>query len=237
MAPPARKETISSRVLADLRGAILRAELVPGQKINLDQLRERFDTSISPLREALARLTADGLVLFEDQRGFRVSRVSAAELDDLFATRMTLEPVALSEAMRHGDMDWESEVIRALHRLSRTSPAVDPLLWLSVHDTFHKALIAGRSRALQRRLCAGLIDLSHRYRALTGLAGDGEGSPDSHEALAEAALRRDTVAATERLCRHIEAERAALARSFASGPHEARVPVKPVEGPRPSGIT
>lgn len=216
MAQPARKETISSRVLADLRGAILRAELLPGQKINLDQLSQRLDTSISPLREALARLTADGLVLFEDQRGFRVAPVSAGELDDILASRKTLETAALSEAIAHGGMDWEAEVVRALHRLSRTSPAGDPPLWRSAHDAFHKALIAGTSRALLQRFCGGLIDLTHRYRALTDLAGDGEGGPDGHGALAEAALRRDAAEAVARLSRHLEAERAELARAFAA---------------------
>jgi hypothetical protein len=102
MTVPPRKETISSRVLADLRGAILRADLSPGAKINLDHLRHRFDTSISPLREALARLTADGLVVFEDQRGFRVATVSRVELDDLYALRADLEVMA----RRHGLGKW-----------------------------------------------------------------------------------------------------------------------------------
>lgn len=214
MTAPARKETISSRVLADLRTAILRADLAPGAKINLDQLRERFQTSISPLREALARLTADGLVLFEDQRGFRVAPVSEAELDDIQAMRLTLEVSALREAVRHGGMDWESDIIRSLHRLSRTSPAADAAQWLGSHDAFHLALIAGTPRLLLRKSCAVLMDLSRRYRSLTGLAGDGDSGPDGHEALAAATLGRDADKAADCLFRHFEAERAALARSF-----------------------
>jgi GntR family carbon starvation induced transcriptional regulator len=216
MTAPARKETISSRVLADLRGAILRGELVPGAKINLDHLREQFEASISPLREALARLTADGLVLFEDQRGFRVAPVSATELDDILAMRLTLEVAALREAVRHGGMDWESGIIRALHRLSRTSATSEPAPWLGSHDAFHYALIAGSPRHLQLRTCAGLMDLTRRYRSLTGFVGDGESGLDSHEALAMAALQRDADMAADRMSNHLEAERTSLAQSFAS---------------------
>jgi GntR family transcriptional regulator, carbon starvation induced regulator len=214
MTAPARKETISSRVFADLRGAILRGELAPGSKINLDHLRDRFNTSISPLREALARLTADGLVVFEDQRGFRVSSVSRAELDDILALRMTLEVAALREAVHHGGMDWESNIIRAQHRLGRTSATADPVQWANSHDVFHHALIAGTPRALLRRTCAGLVDLSRRYRALTGLSGDGDTGPDTHDTLAEAILRREPDNATECLRRHLGAERAALLRGM-----------------------
>lgn len=214
MTLPPRKETISSRVLAELRRAILRAELLPGAKINLDHLRERFDTSISPLREALARLTADGLVLFEDQRGFRVAPVSLAELEDIFALRADLELAALRESVRLGGMDWESGIIRALHRLSRTSPQGDRDAWLAAHDALHRALLAGTPRMLLLRSCAGLADLALRYRALGETAGDGDSGPDSHEALALAATRRDEAAALAHLGRHLAAERHAISAGF-----------------------
>lgn len=216
MTAPARKETISSRVLADLRGAILRAELAPGVKINLDQLRKRFDTSISPLREALARLTADGLVLFEDQRGFRVAPVSRAELDDVLAMRLDLEVAALRDSVRHGAMDWESDIIRALHRLGRTSATDDPAQWQGSHDGFHRALIAGTPRILLLRTCVGLIDLSRRYRSLTGLAGDGAVGMHSHDAIAMAAVRRDAEEAAHCLTAHLEEERKALLQGSAA---------------------
>lgn len=218
MTAQARKETISSRVLAELRGAILRAEIAPGTKINLDLLRHRIQTSISPLREALARLTADGLVLFEDQRGFRVAPVSAAELDEIFTMRLLLEVAALREAVQSGGMDWETQIIRALHKLKRISRQDEPSNWLAAHDGFHHALIAGAGRPLQIGACLGLMDLSHRYHVLAGEV-EGEGNDAAgHEALAEAALRRDAERAEGLLRGHLEAQKAALHAHFLALP-------------------
>lgn len=205
-----RKETISSRILADVRGAILRAELLPEEKINLDALRARYQTSISPMREALARLTADGLVLFEDQRGFRVAPVSREEYADLAALRADLESLALQQAVARGDMGWESGVIRAMHRLRRTSNDVEPVAWRQAHDAFHHALIAGVGRPVLLQTRARLADLGLRYRAIAGLGGDGESGPASHEVISAAATRRDAAAAIAALRAHLEEEALAV---------------------------
>lgn len=75
-----RKPTLAGRVPLELRRAILNGQLQPGEKINLDRMREDFDVSVSPIREAVSRLVADGLVEFEDQRGFRVAPISLENL-------------------------------------------------------------------------------------------------------------------------------------------------------------
>ena len=69
--------TLSTTLVARLRDAIMRGELLPGSKLNLDRLRTAFGVSLSPLREALCRLENDGLVALIDQRGYRVTPVSA----------------------------------------------------------------------------------------------------------------------------------------------------------------
>ncbi|MGL4312014.1 MAG: GntR family transcriptional regulator [Paracoccaceae bacterium] len=208
-----RKETISSRICTDLRGAILRAELLPDDKINLDALRLRFQTSISPLREALARLTAEGLVLFEDQCGFRVSPVSREEYADIASLRTELDCLALGEAVARGNLAWESGVIGALHRLRRTSYEAEPLIWQQAHDAFHFALVAGTARPVLLQTRSRLSELDRRYRALAGVGGDGETGPASHEAISAAATRRDTKAAVAALRTNLADEaQAVLAR-------------------------
>lgn len=204
MPPEPRKETISSRMLADIRGSILRAELRPGTKINLDELRDRYSTSISPLREALARLTADGLVLFEDQKGFRVAPVSPEEFTDLAALRADLEVTALRASVEKGNMDWESEVVRALHRLVRTPPDDPADGWLQAHSAFHHALVAGAGRPVLLATLTALSEKVRRYRALLGLRGIGQ---PLNEEIAAAATHRDAETAVARLREDLAQER------------------------------
>lgn len=77
------KNTIGSQLAFRLREAIISGGLEAGSKINLDKARQSFNVSLSPLREGLARLISDGLVEFEDNRGYRVAPVSLANLEEI----------------------------------------------------------------------------------------------------------------------------------------------------------
>jgi len=66
--------TLASSVYDRLRGDILSGSLPPGEKLRTEALRSRYEVGNSPIREALNRLSADGLVTREDQKGFRVAR-------------------------------------------------------------------------------------------------------------------------------------------------------------------
>lgn len=212
MAPPPRKETLSSRIVADLRAAIVRGDLKPGEKLNLDRLRAAQQVSISPLREAMARLVADGLVAFEDQRGYSVTPVSPADLAEITRLRCTLEAMALRGAIATGDLDWESQVMGALYRL-RTTPRGPqaPDAWEAAHTAFHLTLLSGARMPLVLEFCTRLRGLQDRYRALY-LADlpAGRDVQAEHDAIAAAACARNADLAVSRLVAHIEATGALL---------------------------
>ena len=165
-----RKETISSRISATLRSAILRGDMAPGSRINLDRLREEYDISISPLREAVSRLVADGLVEFEDQRGYRVAPVSLANLAEVTALRAELDVMALRASITHGGLDWESDVLRTHYLLTRAirDPARPETFaaWEEAHSKFHRALIGGCGMPLMLTICGVLHNMTDRYRHL-----------------------------------------------------------------------
>jgi DNA-binding GntR family transcriptional regulator len=89
-----RKTTRSGRRTDRIAAAILRAALAPGDKITLDRRRDRCGTSVSPLRQATARLAATGLVPFAGRRGHRVAPVSAADLDEAMRLAAAFERLA-----------------------------------------------------------------------------------------------------------------------------------------------
>lgn len=209
-----RKETLSSRLAIRLREQILGGALPPGSKINLDRLREEHDSSISPLREAVSRLVSDGLVSFEDQRGYSVTPISAANLAEVTRLRAELEGLALETALREGDLDWESDVMRALYQLTHTrrDPAVPATLeaWEAAHSAFHRALVSGCNMPLLLHFCTMLHHLNDRYRRLfQPPGGDGRNLDDEHRAIAEAATRRSPEAVVLLRC-HVLGTGAAL---------------------------
>lgn len=206
--PDDGKNTIASQLASRLREAIISGALEAGSKINLDRAKQSFNVSLSPLREALARLISDGLVEFEDNRGYRVSPVSLGNLEEITSLREEFETYALREAMRVGDVEWESNVMRALHRLNRTErDAARPQTleqWEAVHRDFHLTLISGCGKPLLLNFCKTMLNLNDRYRRtfLTRTSGDRNVSAE-HSEIAQGAVARDIEYACDRLREHI----------------------------------
>ncbi|MGN7715144.1 GntR family transcriptional regulator [Agrobacterium radiobacter] len=202
------KNTISSQLASRLREAIISGELEAGSKIHLDRARQSFNVSLSPLREGLARLISDGLVEFEDNRGYRVSPISLANLEEITSLREELEVFALRESIRVGDVEWESNVMRVLHKLNRTErDASRPETlehWEAAHRDFHLALISGCGKPLLLHFCKTLLNLNDRYRRifLTQTSGD-RNVGQEHSEIAQGAVARDLDYATDKLRQHI----------------------------------
>jgi DNA-binding GntR family transcriptional regulator len=214
------KKTIASRVSHELRQAILRGDMTPGSKINLDRVRTSYDISLSPLREALSRLAADGLVELEDQRGYRVAPVSASNLAEVTRLRVEFESLALKHSIEQGDIEWESDVMRSLYRLNRIvrDPALPESLeaWEGAHNDFHLQLIRGCKMPLLLRFCSVLHNLNDRYRRLFLASNPGDRDVrGEHIAIAEAAVARRSSEACSALRHHIDRTGANLKKALA----------------------
>ncbi len=202
--------TLTSAVQERLRSDILSTKLVPGQKLHIAGLAKQFSVSLAAVREALSRLVADGLVQASDQRGFRVSPVSPADLEDVTHTRIDIECLALRRSIERGDQAWLASVEKAFVALSAV-PYRDPddhtnhnEVWIARHRVFHRALV----NACGSQWLLGFRDVLHeqseRYRRLsirreTGKVRDVEAE---HAAIVHAVLRRDADAAVAALTEH-----------------------------------
>jgi DNA-binding GntR family transcriptional regulator len=201
--------TKASRLVERLREAIISGSLAPGTKINLDRVRREFGVSLSPLREALARLLAFGLVELHDNRGYSVAPVSLNNLAEITRLRVEFESLALSSAITSGDLRWESEVMRALHLMNRMprDPADLKTLeaWEHAHRDFHMALLAGCRMPLLLSFCLVLHNLNDRYRR-TFLAAQGgdRNVVVEHSEIAQGAVARDRDYACDKLREHIQ---------------------------------
>jgi GntR family transcriptional regulator, carbon starvation induced regulator len=205
---PAAK-TMSTTLVTRIRALIMRGDLMPGTKLNLDRMRESFGVSLSPLREALCRLESDGLVSVMDQRGYRVTPVSQSNLAEIIALRVNLECTALKEAMLHGDVAWEGRILATLHQLSRckggSRSAAEQEAWEAAHRAFHSELISACGMPLLRQFCATLHDQSDRYRRIFLKKHKPDRNvPKEHAAIAEAVIERRARDAMQMLRDHVE---------------------------------
>ena len=202
------KPTIAGRVEARLRHDILHGVLKPGSKLNLDRLRETLGVGLSPLREAVMRLLSEGLIDVEAQKGYSVTPISLANLDEVCDLRLELEPYALRRSIERGGIEWEAAVMGALHRLNRTKRIADNPesqdAWEAANNAFHFALVKRCDMPLLLKMYGTLVSLNDRYRHIylraTGIQRD---VIDEHTAIAEAAVDRQADVACDLLLAHI----------------------------------
>ncbi len=156
-----------------LRQDLLAGELEPGSKLAIEALADRYETSATPLREALNRLVSDGLVERREQRGFVVAAISEQDLSEITKTRCWLEEVALRESIAAHTTAWEEALVLAHHRLAKTPRSLsdkkfqDNPAWEPLHRAFHRALISGCGSRWLLNFCDQLADQHHRYRRLS----------------------------------------------------------------------
>ncbi len=200
---------LSTQAFDQLRADIIQGQLRPNERLRIQGLSDRYQVGATAIREALSRLVSDGIVEFEDQRGFCVSPVSREELLDLTQTRIDIESLAMRYAVQRGDLDWESKLMSAYHRLSRTPPPDSPekhAPWADAHQQFHDALVSGCGSTWLLRLCRLLYDKSERYRNVAErhtqpLARD---TVNEHKQILDAAMARDADLIGRHLAHHYQ---------------------------------
>jgi len=203
--------TLNATVFSLLRQDVLTGRLRPGERLRAETLRQRYDVGGSPVREALMRLEAEGFVVLEQNKGFRVADVSMEHLQDLSRTRVEIEGLALKWSIAKGGVEWESGIVASMHRLASVPKQLDNegqernVDWLRYHREFHAALVAACDSPVLLGLRNRLFDQAERYVALS-ISSGGEVRDDvsEHQGIMEAALARDTELALALNRRHIE---------------------------------
>ena len=210
MAQP-KSGSLTAEAYSQLRAEILACRLVPGAKLIISDLCIIFGFSLGAIREALSRLTSEGLVEAEPRKGFRVAPITEAELKDITSVRATIESLCLESAIRNGDLKWESGIVSTQFELSRlqlqdaNDPARVSEVWAETHKRFHEALVAACDSPWLLRLREILFMQSERYRRVSvPLDRTVRDVNAEHRAIADATLDRDAVKACAELRAHLE---------------------------------
>lgn len=202
------ERTLAAKAYRLLREDIVRGALEPGSKLKLEEIGSRYGFGLAPLREALARLAGDSLVMTEGQRGYWVTPLSQQELEDVTRLRALVEIEAVERAIRQGDAGWLAAVDEAAAALFaieedilRHGAVFTPEsfeAWEGANERFHAVLVS----ACASPTFLGVRDLlyarAERYRRVARRF-----EPDVHEehiALHHAVRERNAV----RACRLTE---------------------------------
>src|SRR3984885_975492 len=201
-------ETVGETAYRRIRTDIIFGVLLPGQKLKLEKISEIYGTSISTLRELLNRMSSEGLIVAEGQRGFEVAPVSADEFKQVAALRLLLENHAIEQSFAAGDLDWEGRVVSAHHKLAVMERRMldgqrqNQELWKQCDWDFHHALISACGSDVLLSTHALIYDRYLRYQMIA-VGFRGEIAAREHQALLESALNRDWKKAQTIMISHI----------------------------------
>jgi DNA-binding GntR family transcriptional regulator len=190
---------------AYLRECVLDGTLTPGTKLSQVALADQLGVSRTPLREVLRMLQEEGLVEIEPNQRTRVAGLDPQELDDVYASRILLETLALSMTLDSFTPKHQREASALLTSMRKAARTSDFRLWFDSHAHFHRLITAGAGASLSRQLTA-LADRTIRYIRIYQLsdpaswqsAGDVE-----HATILEALVAHDDTAALSGLAHHL----------------------------------
>lgn len=202
--------TLTDRVEILLREHITVGSIPAASRLRMEDLCARYKTGMSPIREALTRLAADGLVELESNKGFKVARLSRDDLADIAQTRSAIEQAAIRLSIARGDDEWEAGIIGALHRYrlaSRRMGDGDEQLraWEVSHDRLHRSFFAACGSMRMLKFLEQLQTQHKRYRRLLTrfMPCEIDTHVGEHTALAEAVLSRDADTAALEVHQHM----------------------------------
>jgi DNA-binding GntR family transcriptional regulator len=202
--------TANETALNALRHDVLSLAFLPGAKLKVEHLQQSYGLSSSPIREALNRLTEEGLVRADERKGFRVAMVSDEDLQDITRMRLLIDLPTLEQSMRSGDDEWESYVIASFHLLEKLEsrlpegPVVLNADWSALHSSFHRAMMSACPSERMVLTSSSLFDQAERYRHISARYRTViKRKSEEHKVLMRAVLKRDIETAKELHQEHV----------------------------------
>jgi len=207
---PPPKLTLADQTYDRLRRDIVDGRFAPSSRLHLATLCRRYGVGMSPVREALSRLSSEGFAVALSQRGFRVSALNIEDLKDLTLARERLEVEALRLAIENADEAWRQRVVASFDRLNRLDRALAERAaeiidqWEVANGEFHRALVASCPSQWLLRMRELLYGQSQRYRRFAVVrSANIRRAHEEHRAIMEAAFERNAERACDLIRAHV----------------------------------
>ncbi|HEY2022638.1 GntR family transcriptional regulator [Paraburkholderia sp.] len=195
------RPTTVELVTTAVRQRILSGELAPGEVLRQEALAEELGVSRVPVREAITRLTAEGLLTSVPHKGAYVAELSIDEVKETFDIRLRLEPWIFSEAIPR---ITEAEIGKA-ERLVNEMDDAGSGVWGQLNWRLHETLYLPSQRDITLQMLRVLHDRSDRYFRFQAVQVPiREQSHDEHMALVQACRNRDAKLGAKLLEQHVK---------------------------------
>ncbi|WP_246018440.1 GntR family transcriptional regulator [Pelagibacterium montanilacus] len=198
------RQASSSDVIYDaLRDAIIRGEIAEGEPLRQDSIAQMFNVSRIPVREAMQRLEAQGLVVSERYKGVVVASLSPEQIIEIFEFRALVEPAVIEAAV---PLMTEASLERAQRHCDAFAAETDPVRWGDLNREFHNALYRDCDRPYFLSVIDKTNDLVERYVRLVLFLTQGlRNATTEHQAILDACKSRKPKLAAELTRRHVDA--------------------------------
>jgi DNA-binding GntR family transcriptional regulator len=214
-APSGGHRTLAEKAYAALHDAILSGRLAPGERLRIEQLAETLDMSPMPIREAIRRLDAAGLVELAPHKATRVAELSLDDLSEVYQARLALEPLAVRLAAESFTDEAAEAASASLERYVEAYKRDDPPTIWAAHTDFHYSLYRQAGSRWLLRLITPIWESSERYRrASIHVERNLAERQSEHEAILAACVERDPDRAAGEMWAHLALTANLLARAM-----------------------
>ena len=198
------KQSLPDVIANDLRERILSGELAEGETIRQEALAEEYDVSRMPIREALKRLNAEGLVQWANNRGGSVTKHSLDEIGEIFDLRILIEVDLFRRAIPNMGPREFARCDEILKQMEASYDENDVGKWGILNYQYHSALYAASQRKLTNELLDRVNLQSDRYvRMHLSVMKQREPAKKEHRDLLRLAREGKVDKACEVLAQHI----------------------------------
>jgi DNA-binding GntR family transcriptional regulator len=181
-----------TKIYEDIRRQIVEEKLAPGQWMIERELCETYSMSRTPIREILWKLTADGFLEQEANRGFVVRRLGLEQIFEIFQAREAIEGMAARLACRRGGEAFHSKLREIKKKIAKANIESDPMLGIALGRELHRATIDAAHNSI-------MADINERLENLTVLTANitkrspriEKASADAHLNIINAMLQQD----------------------------------------------
>lgn len=212
-------ESVRQRIYEAIRDEITYGELLPGERITEKELSEKFQASRSTIRECLRQLESEGLLTFESHKGFRVSKLSTRQVEEIYDLRGLLESYSTRLTAERATPAQVAHLEKLQEGCRKAARKNDLKAWLKYNNAFHLFFYENSGNDNLKLLLDTMKRRIYRYHyIIIQIPGHFENYLAQHQKIIEACRSNDGRTAEKYMKMHLRGIKDVLLEQFKKFP-------------------